>query len=115
MKNLFGNKFFQFIGIACQIYVGLGWLGVVGGFSDTGTIFSVVGGLLFLVTGLASLWDVLRNHAPHQENRGRPEPSSEVLALARAGNMIAAIKVYREQTGAGLREAREAIENITVQ
>jgi ribosomal protein L7/L12 len=33
-----------------------------------------------------------------------------VVALARAGNMIAAIKEYREITGAGLAEAKKAVE-----
>jgi ribosomal protein L7/L12 len=33
-----------------------------------------------------------------------------VVALARAGNMIAAIKEYRSITGAGLAEAKAAVE-----
>jgi ribosomal protein L7/L12 len=33
-----------------------------------------------------------------------------VVALARAGNMIAAIKEYREITGVGLAEAKQAVE-----
>lgn len=33
-----------------------------------------------------------------------------VVALARAGNMIAAIKEYRRITGAGLAEAKKAVE-----
>ena len=33
-----------------------------------------------------------------------------VVALARAGNMIAAIKEYRNITGAGLAEAKKAVE-----
>jgi ribosomal protein L7/L12 len=33
-----------------------------------------------------------------------------VVALARAGNMIAAIKEYRSVTGAGLAEAKKAVE-----
>ena len=33
-----------------------------------------------------------------------------VVALARAGNMIAAIKEYRSITGAGLAEAKQAVE-----
>jgi hypothetical protein len=35
-----------------------------------------------------------------------------VVELARAGNMIAAIKEYRKATGAGLAEAKEAVEAI---
>ena len=33
-----------------------------------------------------------------------------VVALARSGNMIAAIKEYRSITGAGLAEAKKAVE-----
>ena len=36
----------------------------------------------------------------------------ELVELARAGNMIAAIKEYRSATGAGLAEAKQAIEAI---
>jgi ribosomal protein L7/L12 len=35
-----------------------------------------------------------------------------VVELARAGNLIAAIKKYREVTGAGLAEAKKAVEDI---
>ncbi|OBI12494.1 MULTISPECIES: ribosomal protein L7/L12 [unclassified Mycobacterium] len=37
---------------------------------------------------------------------------SEVVALARSGNAIAAIKLYRELTGAGLREAKDIVDNL---
>jgi ribosomal protein L7/L12 len=37
---------------------------------------------------------------------------AEVVALARAGKAIAAIKLYRELTGAGLREAKEVVESL---
>jgi ribosomal protein L7/L12 len=35
-----------------------------------------------------------------------------VVDLARAGNLIAAIKEYREITGVGLAEAKKAVEDI---
>lgn len=37
---------------------------------------------------------------------------SEVVALARAGNAIAAIKLFRELTGAGLREAKAVVDSL---
>ena len=37
---------------------------------------------------------------------------AEVVALARAGNAIAAIKLYRELTGAGLREAKQVVDSL---
>jgi ribosomal protein L7/L12 len=36
--------------------------------------------------------------------------SERVKELARAGRKIEAIKVYREETGAGLKEAKDAVE-----
>ncbi|MFI1165035.1 ribosomal protein L7/L12 [Streptomyces sp. NPDC020801] len=36
----------------------------------------------------------------------------EVTGLVRAGKRIEAIKVYREATGAGLKEAKEAVDRI---
>ena len=36
--------------------------------------------------------------------------SQQVQDLIRRGNKIEAIKVYREQTGLGLREAKDAVE-----
>ena len=47
--------------------------------------------------------------APGRLDGGVP---GEVVALARAGNAIAAIKLYRELTGAGLREAKEVVEAL---
>lgn len=36
----------------------------------------------------------------------------EILSLVRQGQMIAAIKLYREQTGSGLAEAKNAVESL---
>ena len=36
----------------------------------------------------------------------------EVRRLAAAGNLIHAIKLYRERTGCGLKEAKDAVERI---
>lgn len=45
---------------------------------------------------------------------GPPMPAYqlEVIALMRAGKKIEAIKVFREATGAGLREAMDAVERL---
>jgi DNA-binding beta-propeller fold protein YncE len=44
----------------------------------------------------------------------RPQSAAvaEVLRLLRAGNKIAAIKVFRDQFGGGLKEAKEAVERL---
>ena len=36
----------------------------------------------------------------------------DVVALAQGGNKIEAIRLYRERTGAGLAEAKDAIEGL---
>ena len=38
------------------------------------------------------------------------EPDDGVLKLLRSGQKISAIKAYREQTGVGLKEAKDAVE-----
>ena len=51
---------------------------------------------------------------------GQPRPAAEVadglehdvLVLLRAGQKIAAIKLYRDKTGAGLAESKKAVEAI---
>ncbi len=47
--------------------------------------------------------------APGQLIGGVP---AEVVSLARSGNAIAAIKLFREMTGAGLREAKNVIDSL---
>ena len=47
--------------------------------------------------------------APTQFGGGVP---AEFISLARAGNKIAAIKLYRELTGAELREAKDVIDSL---
>ncbi|MFI9388671.1 ribosomal protein L7/L12 [Kutzneria sp. NPDC052558] len=42
----------------------------------------------------------------------QPGPDQDVLHLARAGRKIEAIKRYRELTGAGLKEAKDAVERL---
>ncbi|HEV2969527.1 MAG TPA: ribosomal protein L7/L12 [Pirellulales bacterium] len=53
--------------------------------------------------------------------RGAPRPADasgesdfeqEIVSLLEQGRKIAAIKVYRERTGAGLKEAKEAVEAV---
>jgi ribosomal protein L7/L12 len=39
-------------------------------------------------------------------------PSSDIEALILRGKKIEAIKIYREQTGVGLKEAKDAVEEM---
>jgi ribosomal protein L7/L12 len=52
--------------------------------------------------------------APKHLGDPAPEISSEVLDLVQQGKTIDAIKMYRLETGAGLREAKEFIESLDV-
>jgi ribosomal protein L7/L12 len=49
---------------------------------------------------------------PVAERRGLPNVSEEIVSLLEQGRKIEAIKLYREQSGAGLKEAKEAVEEI---
>lgn len=44
--------------------------------------------------------------------RMAPPPSQQVVAALRTGSKIEAIRLYREQTGAGLAQAKEAVEAL---
>ena len=44
------------------------------------------------------------------ENNSDPVSSPQIQAALREGNKIAAIKIYREMTGVGLAEAKQAID-----
>lgn len=109
MKKFPSSDLFQLIGGACQIYLGMSFLGLVEGFINTGSLTSRIIGALLLCGGLASLWIALRTPAPRIETL--PLPSQEILALAASGEMIAAIKNYRKQTGASLKDAKQIIES----
>jgi ribosomal protein L7/L12 len=52
--------------------------------------------------------DLLMQHVGVQQ----PGPDRDVVNLARSGRKIEAIKRYRELTGAGLKEAKDAVERI---
>lgn len=49
---------------------------------------------------------------PHREapRHAGPEPSPAVQELIRSHQLIAAIKLYRTETGLGLKEAKDAVE-----
>jgi ribosomal protein L7/L12 len=53
-------------------------------------------------------------HAAHDVERPAPDAdvSAEVRALVAKGNLIGAIKAYREETGCDLRTARDVVESL---
>jgi len=109
MKKLLSSVLFQLFGGACSIYMGMSFLGLIEDFNNTGALTSRIMGALFLCGGLASLWNALQTPAPRIETL--PLPSQEILALVASGEMIAAIKTYRKQTGASLKDAKQIIES----
>ncbi|EFF92113.1 conserved hypothetical protein [Streptomyces sp. e14] len=54
--------------------------------------------------------DLILDHLGLREEDPRLD---EVAGLARAGRTIEAIKTYREITGAGLKEAKDAVDRMT--
>jgi ribosomal protein L7/L12 len=53
--------------------------------------------------------DLILNHLGVDPNQGANE---KVMELLKAGQKIQAIKLYREQTGAGLKEAKDYVESL---
>ena len=75
----------------------------------------IVVALLVVIVGLTL---VLRrsprdNESPHSAAQ-LPAAGSDVKDLARAGKKIEAIKLYRAQTGLGLKEAKDAVDALPV-
>ncbi|HEY1090703.1 MAG TPA: ribosomal protein L7/L12 [Burkholderiaceae bacterium] len=72
-------------------------------------------GLQRISARLAKIENLLAQLIKHHglEPAPLPTPSAEVLALALAGDKIKAIKAYREQSGAGLKDAKDMIEKHT--
>lgn len=52
LKIILESKISQAILAICVIYLGLGWLGIVGGWNNVGALFSKIGGVCFLVCGI---------------------------------------------------------------
>jgi ribosomal protein L7/L12 len=55
---------------------------------------------------------VMQHLGLHDYAPTAPDPLAEVRHLARQGKKIQAIKVYREHTGVGLKEAKDAVEQL---
>ena len=53
--------------------------------------------------------DLILSHLGLDPNQGVNE---EVMELVKAGQKIQAIKVYREQTGVGLKDAKDYVEGL---
>jgi Ribosomal protein L7/L12 C-terminal domain len=55
--------------------------------------------------------DLILDHLGLDPNQG---VNQEVLELMKAGQKIQAIKLYREQTGAGLKESKDYVEGLSL-
>ena len=76
--------------------------------------------ILLALVLLAMVWVVSRQQTKRLQSRGLlPEPGEvptveHVKRLAAAGETIQAIKIYREIYHVGLKEAKDAVENLGV-
>ena len=68
--------------------------------------------LLTRISALERKVSGLYQHLGIAEPEGMEGVSPEVLDAVRAGDSIGAIKLYREQTGASLAEAKEFVQRI---
>jgi ribosomal protein L7/L12 len=79
--------------------------------------------ILIAVAGLAATVGALRGQLTRMEQKlnqalaklgvmPNKDVPPEVIGLLQAGRKIEAIKVYRDATGAGLKEAKDAVEHI---
>jgi hypothetical protein len=68
-------------------------------------------GLLFVACVLTDLLRFIKRHPEQSVISSSLAPSEPVKVLASAGRKIEAIKLYRDETGLGLREAKEAVES----
>jgi ribosomal protein L7/L12 len=69
--------------------------------------------------GLAAAKDAVerigRGENPTRNEVNADATENQILELLAAGRKIAAIKLYREQTGRGLKEAKDAVEALAAQ
>lgn len=64
------------------------------------------------VEALETRVDNLMRNAGYDVRRPSSEASDEVMELLLTGNKIGAIKAYRRETGASLKDARDFVESI---
>ena len=66
--------------------------------------------ICIVVMGFLGMFGAVANRKPQLASDTSPATLDEVKRLAKAGETIRAIKLYRELTGAGLAQAKEAVE-----
>jgi len=79
--------------------------------SDTAFIW------LLLAIYLAEMYEnkrLLKRLHELKKNQPRQEPSAEVMALVQNGERVSAIKMYRNQTDAELKEAIDVIDALSI-
>jgi len=52
--------------------------------------------------------------SPFSKQSGEPGDFPQAIELLRAGNKVAAIRLYKDTTGAGLKDSKNAVEEIEV-
>jgi ribosomal protein L7/L12 len=94
----------------------IGWIGLIASISIgvAARSINMIRGMSRMESRLARLERRVDAIAAHVGLPPEPVPAGmdEVLALLADGRKIPAIKRYREVTGAGLREAKDAVDEI---
>lgn len=61
----------------------------------------------------AKLFKPKAQQGPARSTAELPEPSAEVRQFAASGQRVVAVKLYRQQTGATLRESKDVVDAIS--
>ena len=65
LKRIIRGRAFQFAGGLAQIYTGLGFLGVIGGWGNTGTAMSIILGTIFILGGIGFCYAAIAQQNPN--------------------------------------------------
>jgi hypothetical protein len=60
------GRAFQMVGGFAQIYTGLGFLGIIGGWSNTGTVMSYILGTSFILAGISFCYAAIAQKNPNE-------------------------------------------------
>ncbi|MCX3061312.1 ribosomal protein L7/L12 [Streptomyces beihaiensis] len=85
---------------------------ILGLFAGTWSIQSRLSGMDRRLVRMERQLTLLADRLGLEESAEQRAQREEVEALVREGKQIAAIKAYREMTGAGLKEAKDAVERM---
>jgi hypothetical protein len=110
--RILNSPYLRIIISIVQIYLGLQFLGVLPGLTNTGTVLSYVIGGVLLLGGVFGIFQAIKNRNAIETVHLTEKDSDEVRRLVREGKEIQAMTFVRKQTGASIVEAKELVESI---